>query len=383
MIEAVEGADAQGQPLCVVGGGSNLLATDQPFPGLVVRDARQEIYVLDEAAPVEGQERTVQVGATAGANWDDFVAYCVRMGLAGVEGLSGIPGSVGASVVQNIGAYGQDLAQVIQSVEVWDRERKVIQEFSGEQMAFGYRTSTLKASMYAAPGQAAEQFYPTPRYVVLSVTAQLRHSHTGRVDSDQLAKALGVDLGAQMPTEQIRKAVLAIRARKGMLEDPYRYQNPWMLGTRQDAHVLAALEELEGLLEPVGGLGSEQGQELVRNRHSCGSFFTNPIVSQEEAARLPQEAPRFPTTLPQGQGQQEVVKTSAAWLIDHAGFHPGFSLPGSHAALSSVHTLALTNRGGAQAQEVFDLAKTIQEGVQRTYGVTLVPEPVLVGKRSL
>ena len=140
VIEAVEEADSQGLPLCVIGGGSNMLVSDMPFEGVVVRDARRSISVLDEAAPVEDDGRVVHVNAEAGCNWDDFVDYCVRLGLEGVEGLSGIPGTVGASVVQNIGAYGQEVATSVDSVEVWDRKERAVKALRNDQLAFGYRS---------------------------------------------------------------------------------------------------------------------------------------------------------------------------------------------------------------------------------------------------
>lgn len=226
VIEAVEEADSQGLPLCVIGGGSNMLVSDTPFEGVVVRDARRSISVLDEAAPVEDDVRVVHVNAEAGCNWDDFVDYCVRLGLEGVEGLSGIPGTVGASVVQNIGAYGQEVATSVDSVEVWDRKERAVKALRNDQLAFGYRMSALKASMYSAPATPAAEFFPTPRYVVLSVTFALRHSDTGVVGYGQLAKALDVAVGDRMNTADIRNAVLKVRAAKGMLEDAYRYASP-------------------------------------------------------------------------------------------------------------------------------------------------------------
>lgn len=156
LIEAVEEADSKGLPLVVVGGGSNLLVSDKPFDGVVVRDARRLITVPDEAAPVEGEDRTVHVNAEAGANWDDFVAFTVELGLEGVEGLSGIPGTVGASVVQNIGAYGQEVATSVESVEVWDRDTKTTRDLTPADLRFGYRYSALKTSMYAGPGRPAD-----------------------------------------------------------------------------------------------------------------------------------------------------------------------------------------------------------------------------------
>ncbi len=363
VIEAVEEADAKGLPLFVIGGGSNVLVSDEPFHGVVVRDARRAITVPDEAAPVEGDDRTVHVNAEAGCNWDDFVDYCVRLGLEGVEGLSGIPGTVGASVVQNIGAYGQDVASSVESVEVWDRKDKAVKNLHADELRFGYRMSALKASMYQAPAVPAEEFFPTPRYVVLSVTFALRHSSTGVVGYGQLAKALGVEVGDRMDTKEIRDAVLRVRAAKGMLEDATRYTRLAMQGTKKATLVATALRA--------------QNDTPDANRHSCGSFFMNPILTAEQAAMLPPEAPRFEAVLPNG---EPGVKTSAAWLIDHAGFHKGYTVDDdAKAGLSTLHTLALTNRGQAGSQDVAKLAKTVQDGVEHTFGVRLVPEPVVVG----
>lgn len=363
VIEAVEEADAKGLPLFVIGGGSNVLVSDEPFHGVVVRDARRAITVPDEAAPVEGDDRTVHVNAEAGCNWDDFVDCCVRLGLEGVEGLSGIPGTVGASVVQNIGAYGQDVATSVESVEVWDRKDKAVKNLHADELRFGYRMSALKASMYQAPAVPAGEFFPTPRYVVLSVTFALRHSSTGVVGYGQLAKALGVEVGDRMDTKEIRDAVLRVRAAKGMLEDATRYTRLAMQGTKKATLVATALRA--------------QNNTPDANRHSCGSFFMNPILTVEQAAMLPPEAPRFEAVLPNG---EPGVKTSAAWLIDHAGFHKGYTVDDdAKAGLSTLHTLALTNRGQAGSQDVAKLAKTVQDGVEHTFGVRLVPEPVVVG----
>lgn len=368
VIEAVEDADSKGLPLCVIGGGSNMLVSDTPFDGVVIRDARRSISVLDEAAPVEDDGRIVHVKAEAGCNWDDFVDFCVRLGLEGVEGLSGIPGTVGASVVQNIGAYGQEVASSVENVEVWDRKERVSKQLHGDQLAFGYRMSALKASMYAAPAAPAAEFFPTPRYVVLSVTFALRHSETGVVGYGQLAKALGVEVGDHMKTADIRDAVLKVRAAKGMLEDANRYTEPAMQGTKKDHLVAVALKSQA---ENNGADGVDF------NRHSCGSFFMNPILTLRQAETLPEDAPRFDATLPDG---QPGIKTSAAWLIDHAGFHKGFKIDGNAlAGLSTLHTLALTNRGGAQASDIARLAKTVQDGVESAYGIRLVPEPVVIG----
>lgn len=385
VIEAVEEADERGLPLCVIGGGSNLLVSDEPFMGMVVRDARRAITVPDEAAPVENGERIVHVNAEAGCNWDDFVAFTVGLGLEGVEGLSGIPGTVGASVVQNIGAYGQEVASSVESVEVWDREAKQTRDIPASAMGFGYRMSMLKASMYTAPGVPADRLFPTPRYVVLSVTFALRHSPTGVVGYGQLAGALGVEVGDRMATDAIRDAVLAVRAAKGMLEDATRYDIAAMAGTkRADQVALAKAAQAAQALRPgmtdaaaaeTAGIAAPDAPDY--DRHSCGSFFMNPVLSVQAAAALPEDAPRFAGVLPDG---TPGVKTSAAWLIDHAGFAKGFRVaPEAKAGLSTLHTLALTNRGGASAADVATLARTVRDGVQAAFGVRLVPEPVVVG----
>lgn len=362
-LEAVIEADVQGKPLCVIGGGSNMLVSDDDFDGVVIRDARREIAVLDEAAPAQpGKAPTATVSATAGVHWDDFVAYCVRMGLAGVEALSGIPGTVGASVVQNIGAYGQEVGASVLSVEVWDRELNQVRELHKADLTFGYRTSLLKQSMYSnGPHSAPTKYFPSPRYIVLEVTFTLKHSHTNAVNIAQLARALKVEVGESFEIEQIRNAVLAIRETKGMVEDLHRYEHSAMRGTADLAQ-------------------AESAQFVAPEDHdkwSCGSFFMNPVVSQEMAQTLPAGAPRFDAVLPDG---TPGVKTSAAWLIDHAGFKVGFKTDTqSPAGLSTKHTLALTNRGGAHTKDILELARTIRAGVKKTYGIELIPEPVFIG----
>jgi UDP-N-acetylmuramate dehydrogenase len=406
-VDAVCDADDRGLPLLVIGGGSNLLVSDEPFEGIVVRDARSEITMLDQGSAAFGGARTVRdaneidgpgtaggiampsgevkpaeavlLRADAGVNWDDFVAYCVNNDFAGIEGLSGVPGTVGASVVQNIGAYGQEVAQCVRSVQAWDRQTRHMVDLAHDDLRFGYRASALKSSMYEATGAPDGRFFPTPRYVVVSVTLALRRSADGIVAMGQLAKALGVEVGSSRPLGAIRKAVLRVRADKGMLEDPLRYDGVAMQGARQARNVAAAVREQ--VVQASRGSLTEDGHDESDwddvNRHSCGSFFMNPILSPAEASALPAGAPRFDVTLPDG---TTGVKTSAAWLIDHAGFQKGFMVrPGAPAGLSTAHTLALTNRGGAKASDIAELARVVQRGVERAFGVKLVPEPVVVG----
>ena len=184
----------------------------------------------------------------------------------------------------------------------------------------------------------------------------------------QLAKALGVEVGERMSTTDIRNAVLNVRASKGMLEDSHRYLTEAMRGTKKSELVAIA----HNAQRTQAG-----NDEPDYNRHSCGSFFMNPILTKEQAAKLPEDAPRFSATLPDG---TPGVKTSAAWLIDHAGFHKGYKTSeNATAGLSTMHTLALTNRGGASAADIVNLAKTVQDGVERAYDIRLVPEPVVIG----
>ncbi|PAU68489.1 FAD-binding protein [Bifidobacterium criceti] len=384
IIEEIEHADAHGIPVCVIGGGSNLLAADGDFHGIVVRDARRLITVPDEADPVEDGDNTVHVTAEAGCNWDDLVAFCVERGLEGIEGLSGIPGNVGASVVQNIGAYGQEVATSVESVEVWDREDRRTKTLSNVEMQFGYRSSLLKTSMYKAPGVPNEEYYPSPRYIVLSVTFALTHTKTGTVNYPQLAAALHANLRDRIPIGRLRDAVLDVRASKAMLEDATRYRLPVMADEKRPEQVERAIRAQQRFVThhdaPADVVNEHMeatvGENEDYDRHSCGSFFMNPIVSEQIANTLPDDSPKYPATLPDG---STGVKLSAAWLIDHAGFHKGYRVrEDAPAALSSRHTLALTNRGGATCADILELASAIRDGVRRQFNVTLVPEPVII-----
>jgi UDP-N-acetylmuramate dehydrogenase len=319
-IDAIRTADAEGTPLLVIGGGSNLLVADAGFDGLVVRDARSAITVQDD-----GFCGGVSVTATAGTVWDEVVERAVADEWVGLEALSGIPGSVGAAPVQNIGAYGGELADTLASVRVWDRERGAVRTLVLVELGFGYRTSVLKRSLVAPYG-------PTPRYVVLDVTVHTRFgSRSAPIRYQQLADALGVAVGETAPISEVRAAVLALRSSKGMVLDAADYDT-W----------------------------------------SAGSFFTNPVVSEDQ---VPEGAPRYPAS-----GGD--VKTSAAWLIEKAGFTRGFALPGSRAAISSKHTLALTNRGGATSAELLALAAHIRAGVSDAFGIPLDPEPVVIDSQG-
>ncbi|MFJ4296535.1 UDP-N-acetylmuramate dehydrogenase [Curtobacterium sp. NPDC089689] len=294
----------------VVGGGSNLLVADPGFDGTVVLVRTRGI---DHEIDVDG----VTVRVAAGEPWDAFVAQTVTNGWAGLEALSGIPGTVGAAPVQNIGAYGVELSDVLTRIEFLDASTGERAWVPAAELALGYRSSTLKHGR---------------RGVVLTVEFRLGAASDDGVPVRyaQLAGSLGVELGARVAPATVRDEVLRLRGSKGMVLDG-------------DDH----------------------------DTWSAGSFFTNPIVSAAFAETLPADAPRW--------AAGDDVKLSAAWLIEHAGVHRGYAVPGSRAAISSKHTLALTNRGGASAAQVAELARYVQITVLNRFGVTLVPEPVVVG----
>ncbi len=323
IIDAVRTADAAGEQLLIISGGSNLLVSDDGYPGTVVKIASEGFTVN-----AEDSCGGVAVVVQAGHNWDRLVEYAVRHAWSGIEALSGIPGSTGATPVQNVGAYGAEVSQTIAAVRTWDRERNAVQTFTNSELEFGYRDSILKRSTVDG----------SPRYVVLTVEFQLP---LGRMSAPiryaELARSLGVEVGKRAYANDVRREVLRLRASKGMVWDA-----------------------------------------ADRDTYSTGSFFTNPIVPADVADTLPESAPRYPA------GQDGQVKLSAAWLIDQAGFGKGFGLePGSvsagRASLSTKHTLAVTNRGSASAADMVAVAREVRTGVERRFGILLHPEPLLIG----
>jgi UDP-N-acetylmuramate dehydrogenase len=295
-------------PVFVLGGGSNLLVSDRGFPGLVLRIGIEGILWENE-----------QVRAAAGEDWDPVVAACVERDLGGVECLSGIPGLVGGTPVQNVGAYGQEIADVLISTRVLDRQTGALLDLTREQCGFEYRTSIFNSSQ-------------RDRYIVLSVTYGLRKSAPPQMRYPDLLKRFGGQ--PEPPTlADVRRVVREIRASKGML--------------------------------------IVEGDPDCR---SAGSFFKNPIVTEAEYLRIQNDVPETVPRYPAGTGK---VKTSAAWLIERAGFKRGFWI--GPAAVSAKHTLALINRGGAKAADVVRLAREIRLGVEGKFGLRLVPEPVFVG----
>jgi UDP-N-acetylmuramate dehydrogenase len=290
----------------VLAGGSNVVIADEGVRGTVV-------LVRTRGVAYEGDLLVV----AAGEDWDPLVARCVAEGRQGFECLSGIPGSAGATPIQNVGAYGQDVAETVAWVRVYDRAADAVRTMDAAECGFDYRRSVFKHR---------------DRWVVLAVAYRLRASgESGPLRYAELARALGVPVGGRAPLADVREAVLALRRRKGMVIDP---------------------------ADP--------------DSVSAGSFFTNPILAPDAFAALPADAPAYPE--PDGR-----IKTSAAWLIEHAGFGRGHGA--GNVGISSKHTLALVNRGGATTAELLALARRIAAGVAERFGVALQPEPVLVGAR--
>ena len=305
LVEMVSAADADGTPVLVLGGGSNLVIADTGFGGLALRVAHRGV-----GFETAGEQVVMHV--EAGETWDDVVTSSLAEGLAGLECLSGIPGLAGATPIQNVGAYGAEISALVTGVRVFDRVERRRATLTVADCRFGYRTSALKGSS---------------RYLILGVDLELTPSTTSKpVRYQQLADALGVELGGLASAVDVRAAVLGLRAAKGMLIDP---------------------------ADP--------------DSVSVGSFFTNPVLLAEE---VPAGAPRWPAS-------DGSVKTSAAWLIEQAGFARGYRH--GPVGLSTKHTLALVNLGGATTAELVAFAAHIRDGVRRRFGVTLEVEPALVG----
>ncbi|CAB4763280.1 unannotated protein [freshwater metagenome] len=308
IVSAIEGAGDS--PILIMGGGTNILVSDAGFNGTVIRISNTNIESEVDAC----SGATLTIGA--GENWDAFVETTISRGFAGLETLSGIPGTVGAAPIQNIGAYGHEVSEFITRVRTYDRREKAIRTFTNSECEFSYRSSKFKLEK--------------DRYVVLDVAFQLRLGEmTTPIIYTELAAALGITVGEKAGVLVTREKTLALRAQKGML------------------------------------LKSED-----HDSWSAGSFFTNPIVTSEVASKLPDDAPRWI----QNDGR---VKVSAAWLMEHAGVHKGDSVSG--ARISSKHVLALTNSGTATASDIAALAKEAREKVLSTFGIELIPEVNLVG----
>ena len=311
-IEAIVECDDLGRPALVLGGGSNVVCSDAAFDGTVVQVAPTGITTV-------GQEGLLRVVAAAGEEWDELVLRSLAVGSAALAPLSGIPGLVGASPIQNVGAYGVEVADYLVSVRVWDRTGRSVQELSAQECGFGYRTSRFKQE--------------PDRFVVLEVAFDLPVDESVCVSYPQLASAVGVYVGASADGARVREAVMELRRSKGMVLD-----------------------------------------EHDRDTWSVGSFFVNPIISDAVARTLPDECPRFSTP-----SSSDEVKVSAAWLIAASGIDPGFQLSESGARVSTKHTLAISNTGSATCEDVLELARWMRSCVADRFGVELVAEPRLIG----
>ncbi len=310
IIAAVKAADEAGKPILILGGGTNVLVSDAGFDGVVIHISSAHVEAEVDAC----SGATLTIGA--GQPWDEFVAITIARGYAGLETLSGIPGTVGAAPIQNIGAYGHEVSEFITRVRTYDRAERRIKTFANEECEFSYRSSRFKNEL--------------GRYVILDVGFQLRRGEVSRpIIYAELAEALGVNLGEKASIFATREATLRLRAGKGMLLD--------------------------------GG---------DHDSWSAGSFFKNPILTPEQAAELPQNAPRWLQ-------EDGLIKVSAAWLMENAGLHKGHERDG--ARISTKHVLALTNMGGASAADIAALAKEARDKVLEVFGVKLVAEVNLIG----
>lgn len=307
-----------GRPVLVLAGGSNVVLSDHEYPGVAVVLRSTGVH------PTAGDGH-VDLTVAAGHPWDDVAARAVAEGWSGVECLSGIPGSAGATPIQNVGAYGQEVAETITSVRVYDRQRDEVRVMAPEECGFAYRHSVFKSA---------------DRWTVLEVSYRLRADGlSAPIRYAELARALDVEIGERAPLADVRQAVLGLRAGKGMVldaEDPDTY--------------------------------------------SVGSFFTNPVLDADAHAAMLRRCQEHlgpdarPASWPGAGGQ---VKVSAAWLIERAGFTKGYGR--DDVAISTKHTLALTNRGSGTTKALLELATEIRDGVRDKFGVTLRPEPVLIG----
>ncbi|MEJ1154966.1 UDP-N-acetylmuramate dehydrogenase [Microbacterium marmarense] len=343
LISTLHDVWATGEEWFVLGGGSNLFVGDEPFEGTVVR-------ILTEG--IERQPGTrpgfTRVKVQAGHNWDALVAFAVDAGLAGIEAMSGIPGTVGAAPVQNVGAYGQEIVQTLVEAELIDESTGDVSTVSAEELGLGFRTSVLKQHYGSLPARRA---------VIISVTFELAEVGQGDrpIAGEQLRSALRLESDDRVSLKWIRDHVLETRASKGMVLD-----------------------------------------DTDADTYSAGSFFQNAVVSESFARTLPAECPRWPVApdldpvlvipldsfdgyVPKLAAKKSEVKVSSAWLIEQSGIGKSFKLPRSRASLSTKHALALTNRGNATAGELAELARFIQNRVYSEFGLVLQPEPVLVG----
>jgi len=313
--EAVEFALQNNLKIFILGGGSNVLIADEGFEGLVLQVALKGISI------VQVDNETVNVTAQAGEDWEQFVAFCVAENLQGIECLSGIPGFCGGTPVQNVGAYGQEVSETIVSVRVFNRKTMSFADLSNEQCDFAYRASIFNTTQ-------------KENYIVLTVTYALKFQGEPKIVYSDLRQYFS----EKKPTlQETRQAVLKIRAAKSMVID------------KNDA-----------------------------NSKSAGSFFKNPIVSNEKYLEIRERAKLLNIEeVPNFKVDEKSVKIPAAWLIEKSGFQKGFTR--RQAGISANHPLAIINRGAAKAQDIIELMQEIQTKILEVFGISLMPEPVFVG----
>lgn len=312
LYEAVLNAAENEEKYQILAGGSNTVFADNLEDLNIIHVVNRGIQILRET------ESEVVVRVQAGENWDSFVAWCIEKGFAGIEAMSGIPGSVGATPVQNVGAYGQEVSQVITGVEFLDLATSAVDLKPSSYFEFAYRDSALKHGLEGVIG-------------FIDFRLQKLGGHSVPMASGQITNHVGAEYGSQLPLKQVRETVLLLRSQKGMVV-----------------------------------------QDSDPNSVSCGSFFTNPVVSHAKSLD-------FPADIQKWEMENGDVKLSAAWLIERAGVEKGFSLPFSKAAISEKHALAIINRGGATGEEIMELARYVQERVANRWGINLSPEPNLIG----
>lgn len=315
VLQAIEFARSRNLPIFVLGGGSNVVIADAGWPGLVVK-----ITLTGVDQRQDGDSTIFEVGA--GENWDGFVALAVERNCAGIECLSGIPGSIGGTPVQNVGAYGQEVSHTIESVQVFDTRDMQVRELCNEACGFAYRTSIFNTSEHG-------------RFVILSVTYRLARNGKAFLQYADL-KNYFAPRSTSPSLSETREAVRQIRASKGMLIQP--------------------------------------GDEDSR---SAGSFFKNPVLSAEQMEQVRRRAASQSLEVPSYPALQAQHKISAAWLVEHSGFAKGFGT--GTVGISRKHALAIVNRGGATAADIFQFQQEICERVEAIWGIRLHPEPVFVG----
>lgn len=296
----------------ILAGGSNTVFADDVSDLNIILVANTGIQVLEE------NQTEIELRVQAGENWDEFVAWCVERGYAGIEAMSGIPGSVGATPVQNVGAYGQEVSQTITSIEFLDFETHSVDLKPAAFFDFSYRNSALKKQLRGVIG-------------FVDFKLQKLGGQSVPMASGQITNHVKAPYGSQLPITKVRETVLELRSSKGMVV-------------------------------------KDSDPDSV----SCGSFFTNPVVSHAKSLEFPKEMQKW-------EMENGDIKLSAGWLIENADIPKGFSLPHSKAAISQKHALAITNRGGASSKDIIELARYVQERVAARWGINLIPEPNLIG----